>query len=89
VYLCGTAPEATLEALYRALCRDLSVLDLPESVEAVPFEDGLLFLLNHGDDEALVGVDDETVVLPPLGVELVERGRDREHANVARQESSE
>ena len=83
VYLCATGPEATLEALYRALCRDLPVLDLPESVEAVPLEDGLLFLLNHGDDEALLELNGETVVLPPLGVELVERGRDREHANAA------
>jgi beta-galactosidase len=94
VYLCGAASVPTLEALYRLLCRDadLPLLELPESVEAAPLHANggdLLFLLNHGDGETSVDLGDETIVLPPRAVALVEtsdrleRGHDREHVNPA------
>lgn len=73
VYLCGAALVPTLQALYRLLGGELglSLLELPDGVEAVPLAANgrdLLFLLNHGDDEAVVG----TVTLAPLDVVLVE-----------------
>jgi beta-galactosidase len=73
VYLCGAARVPTLRALYRLLCGKigLSLLELPEGVEAVPLVANggdLLFLLNHGDTEAVV----DTLTLEPLGVALVE-----------------
>jgi beta-galactosidase len=94
VYLCGAAPVPTLEALYRPLCLDagLPLLELPESVEAAPLvKNGgvLLFVLNHGRDETVVELDEDTFVLPPLGVRLAERSRDREHVNAARDEAFE
>jgi hypothetical protein len=67
---------STLQALYRLLCTELglSLLELPDGVEAVPLAangDELVFLLNHGDTEAVVG----TVTLEPLGVALVTAAR--------------
>jgi beta-galactosidase len=73
VYVGGAADVPTLQALYRLLCGEagLSLLDLPEGVEAVPLVangGNLLWLLNHSDDEVVVG----TVTLAPLDVVLVE-----------------
>jgi beta-galactosidase len=73
VYVGGVGRVPTLQALYRLLCEEigLPVLELPEGVEAVPLvADGgnLLWLLNHGDDDAVVGA----LTLAPLDVALVD-----------------
>jgi beta-galactosidase len=74
VYLAGAADLSTLVALYRLVCgtAGLPLLSLPEDVEAVPLRNGggngLLFLLNHADEERVVG----NVTLEPLGIALAE-----------------
>jgi beta-galactosidase len=89
VYLAGAAEGPTLVALYRRLATEarLDVLELPDGVETVRLgatADGLLFLLNHADDQRAVELgavrwrdlvaerDGEGVIeLPPFGVALV------------------
>jgi beta-galactosidase len=89
IYLAGAAEDSTLVELYRRLAAEagLDVLELPDGVEAVRLggtSNGLLFLLNHADDERIVELgagrwrdlvaerDGEGVIeLPPFGVALV------------------
>ena len=89
IYVAGAAAAPTLAGLYRLLAAraGLDVLELPDGVEAVRLgggSNGLLFLLNHADDERSVDLGavrwrdlvaerggEGMIELPPFGVALV------------------